>query len=367
MKKLSKLLLVVAVVFGFGILISNAVTPTTISITGASDKHRYEAYQVFKGKLSKVPGKPEQMVDIDWGDGIDSEKLLDELNKKVTGKNFTTPQSVADWLDKEVNNTEDDNATAQLFASIVADCLKAEGKATSEFKTNHHEIKLADEGYYFIKDVSSLAGQDESYTRYLLKVFGVDTTIQVKADEATMTKKVKNGSNYADSTIAEITDIITFRLTASLPTTFGDYNTYKLVFKDKMSAGLTYGDYKVYLVNGATETELTGTNKLFSQSVEGDKIVFSADNIKTIQGITENSKIVIEYTATLNDSAVVGANTNEATLDYSNNPNETVNSATGTTVKDTATVYTYKLDITKVDGRSESTKLPGVKFKLCRC
>ena len=79
--------------------------------------------------------------------------------------------------------------------------------------------------------------------------------------------------------------------------------------------------------------------------------------------IDKNSKIIVKYSATLNENAVVGeaGNTNTVNLVYSNNPN---NTSTGTTKDDKVTVYTFQLNVTKVDGTNNGTKLAGAKFKL---
>ena len=390
-KKLMTLFVAIVAVFGFGILVSNAVTPTTITITGASDKHSYKAYQVFSGKLSRATEEtdssvviPDQMVDIEWGSGVDGTEILRLVNAKLEDdykkahegsadgfKKLTTAQAVADYLDKRVNaGREDDDEVAQWFAGIVGQCL-IDSKATgSVYKTNVHEIKLPDEGYYFIKDVTLDLNtpEDESYTRYLLKVFGVDTTIEVKADEATLTKKVVDGANGDQAqTTAQITDTVTFHLYAKLPRTYADYDTYKLVFHDQLSTGLTYVSYKAYVVNGSEKSEITSS--VTKSEGTGTEILFTITDLNSIQNVTLNkdSIILVEYTTTVNANAVTGKNINSAKLEFSNEPNEkaATNPKLGTTATSTATVYTYALDITKEDGRNSATKLADVKFILC--
>ena len=63
--------------------------------------------------------------------------------------------------------------------------------------------------------------------------------------------------------------------------------------------------------------------------------------------------IVVTYTATLNENAVVAGNKNSATLHYSNK--QTVNKET--------TTYTYEFDLLKVDG-ADHKLLNGAEFKL---
>ena len=78
-----------------------------------------------------------------------------------------------------------------------------------------------------------------------------------------------------------------------------------------MSSGLTYNnDAKVYVVNGSTEQEIT--NK-FTIAADGSSYV--VNDLKTVSeddrgqtvNITKDSKIVVRYTAKLNESAVIGS------------------------------------------------------------
>lgn len=77
--------------------------------------------------------------------------------------------------------------------------------------------------------------------------------------------------------------------------------------------------------------------------------------------------IIVEYSAVLNANANIGLDTttngnkNTVYLEYSNNPNA---EGTGNTVEDKVVVYTYELDIEKVDGAQTVTKLQGAEFVL---
>ena len=83
-------------------------------------------------------------------------------------------------------------------------------------------------------------------------------------------------------------------------------------------------------------------------------------------GAGNNSVITVEYTATLNNNAVLGSagNPNEVYLEYSNNPNksEEGDNETGTTPKDVVIVFTYKTIVNKVDEKGDA--LTGAEFTL---
>ncbi|MCD7763299.1 MAG: LPXTG cell wall anchor domain-containing protein [Lachnospiraceae bacterium] len=80
--------------------------------------------------------------------------------------------------------------------------------------------------------------------------------------------------------------------------------------------------------------------------------------------VNKNSIIAVEFTATLNSSAVIGGNgnPNTVTLTYSNNPYD--NTDTGTTVADVVYTWTYQLELTKTN--ASGTALEGAEFKLYR-
>lgn len=77
----------------------------------------------------------------------------------------------------------------------------------------------------------------------------------------------------------------------------------------------------------------------------------------------------MSYTAKLNANAKIGlpGNVNEAYLTYSNKPDQSgqgENQPTGNTPEDKVIVFTYGLDVTKVDSKNAETKLKDAEFKL---
>ena len=94
-----------------------------------------------------------------------------------------------------------------------------------------------------------------------------------------------------------------------------------------------------------------------------NSLSFECADIKKY-GATNSSIVTIEYTATLNDKAVIGSagNKNEVTLEFSNNPNSEGDGDHGTTPKDTVIVFTYKVIINKTD--ADNKPLKGAAFEL---
>ena len=102
-----------------------------------------------------------------------------------------------------------------------------------------------------------------------------------------------------------------------------------------------------------------------TKSFKFDNLDFKIDNLKVLDGITALSKIVVEYTAELNDKAVHGSSGNPSNVElvYSNNPNNTgVGASTGKTPESIVKVYTYEAVFEEIDKNKESLK--GAEFTL---
>ena len=86
--------------------------------------------------------------------------------------------------------------------------------------------------------------------------------------------------------------------------------------------------------------------------------------MKNIQEATNNSIVRVEYTSTLNEDAVLGERGNKNTMhmEFSNNPNNEQGGEFGETPDDTVIVFTYKVDVNKVD--ENGNKLTGAEFTL---
>lgn len=238
-------------------------------------------------------------------------------------------------------------------------------------------------------------------------------TVSLKRNVPTLEKKVKdiNDSNvddvttngdWQDSADYDLNDTVPFQLTGTMPQNIAAYSTYKYVFHDSLSKGLTLdtGSIKVYVKNGDTETELakaaegvsgyTVTTGDSTPAVDVNDTKLSADkktefndatnfsvsfaDLKTARTagngtitLDKDSKIIVRYTAKVNNNAVIGSkgNPNEANLEFSNNPNYSGETQpTGTTPNDRVIVFTYEVDINKIDDSATKKPLSGAKFKL---
>ena len=351
-KKLASLLLVLVMVFALATTaFADETTTYSITINNSAEGHTYEAYQIFTGDLVEKDGT-KILSNIVWGSGISKagQTALGDAAAKA-----------------ETLQTEDD---AKAFAKAVAPYLTTAAGSANTVTDGKYVISGLAAGYYLVKDQDgSLTGDADAYTEYIIKVVS-DTTATPKSSVPTVEKKVKDTndstgvtSDWQDSADSDIGDSIPFQLKATLANNVSSYTTYKVVFHDTLSKGLTYNnDAKVYI--GGTETN--GFTVTATVNADGTTtLTVSCDDVKAL-GAGNSSVITVEYTAKLNENAVLGSagNPNEVYLEYSNNPNksENGNNETGETPKDVVIVFTYKTIINKVD--SENAPLTGAAFKL---
>ena len=150
-----------------------------------------------------------------------------------------------------------------------------------------------------------------------------------------------------------IGDDLTFQLNATLPDAITEYQTYKLVFTDSLSDGLTFNSDSVKLLVDGTEIyNANGTGTAFPDGVlniSGQTMTVTIDDVKAITGAEAGKVVSVQYTAKLNESAVLGTTgeNNKAQLEYSNNPNNG-GQGTGKTTETEVKVYTFGLELTKV-------------------
>lgn len=342
---------------GFAGAASATAAGTNYDITVPStDTHTYSVYQVFTGDLSNGT--------------LSNIKAGQNFNK-----NNTASKSAADAAAEIAQGTYANN-TEKLAA--ITPYVDLTGTAFGEVSANM--ALSAPAGYYLLKDKDAVTG-DDAATLFIVQVNG-PVTVNRKADKPTFEKKVKDvndstgdKSDWQDSADYDVNDEVPFQLTATLPTNdtdFAAYKTYKLVFHDQQSAGLTFNEKSVVVKYGDktlgadsyTVTENPEDKDTFDITIADAKAVKDAEGSAIT--VAAGGKFTVEYTSTLNENAVIGStgNPNEASLEFSNNPNVGGEGETGKTTTDKVIVFTYQLDINKTfnGGTPAENDLP--KFKL---
>lgn len=352
MKNVKKILAVLLSFVMIFALATTAFAAETYSITIKNDAagHTYEAYQIFAGDVAKGENGKLKLSNIKWGAGVS------DAGKVALG----------DAAEKAASLTTIEEAEA--FAKEVAKYLTAPSGTANAPVDGKYVISGLEPGYYLVKDKD---GSDiAAYTSYILEVVG-NVETEPKADVPESEKKVddKNDSNnnedgedWQDSADYDIGDEVPFKLTGKLPGNFEDYETYKLVFHDRESAGLTFKPESVVVkIDGVVIT--AGYEVVTDGLEDGCTFEVRFDDL-TKTAAKNGSVITVEYKSVLNENAVIGAegNPNEMDMEYSNNPNDEQGGETGRTPEDKVIVFTYKVVVNKVDG--DKKPLAGAEFTL---
>ena len=322
----------------------------SLTLNKAVKGHTYEAYQILSGDLSADKAT---LSNIKWGEGINAE------GQTALGGDAA---EYAKTLAEMGNNSSELKEQAQIIGANLA---SASGSVTVTDPDAKNVISNLKPGYYLIKDKDdSLQGQ-ESYTEFILHVTD-DVDANVKADVPSVEKKVKDTNDttgettgWQDSADYDIGDDVPFQLTATLANNIESYKTYSLKFNDTLSEGLDYNNDAVIKLGDKDVTDRFTP----SYDATAKTLTFTCDDILAF-GAKNSDKIVVEYTAKLNENAVIGAagNPNTVYLDFSNNPNNGGEGDRGKTPEDKVIVFTYKLTVNKVD--KENKPLTGAEFSL---
>lgn len=164
-------------------------------------------------------------------------------------------------------------------------------------------------------------------------------------------KQVKEDSTseWGESNTAQIGDIVEFRTTITAKKGAQNY-----VLHDQMSDGLTLDEESIKVtVNGVGLEKRTDYTVVINATDGCDfEIHFTQTYLDTI---TQDTELVVTYSAVLNDEAVIypSGNPNKTKLDYGDN---------SSTEWDETKTYTFKFDIIKTD--SNGKVLNGAKFEL---
>lgn len=366
LKKLITMVVAMAMVLATGMTAFAATTNITITDKNGDTGSTYVAYKLLNATEAEV------------AEGEDR-KVAYTLNEKYT----SVLQAVTGQTEQADIIAYIQDADAKTFADAVYAQVK---DVEADYTTTSNAFTGVDQGYYLIVETVS----DGTYSLVMLDTAGKDTlTVTTKEDVPTLTKKVKETndttgvtSDWQDGADYDIGDKVPFQLTGTLPSTYADYAKYKYVFHDTLSAGLTFNDDVVVKVDGTT---LTTGYTVVTDCTDGCSFEVQIADLKALTEVTATaaSVITVDYTATLNENAVIGmaGNTNIAKLQYSSNPYyngsgssdnpdnpdspDTPDEPTSETPEDNVIVFTYELDVHKIDANQNPLKGAGFTlFKL---
>ena len=377
---------------------------TKLTIDGASAGETFNIYRLLNATGDEnavayyLRTDTRDAAPADSGASATAKTITDGLKKDANVTDAASIEEATSTVTSFLDGKKDSNSSTgnlanfgpmdQWAKSFYASYLK--GRDVSDYQATVAEgatsatVNNIQAGYYMI--VQTKAADNNAYSVAVVSTaYAGDNglTVTLKRDVPELTKKVKDTndtqggfSNWQDSADYDVDDYVPFQLTGTLPDNIAAYKTYAYTFHDTMSTGLNFVNddehpVKVYAVNGADRTEIkSGYDVLTSNIKPGETFNVKFADLKTAKAandaaitINENTKIVVEYYGQLNEKSVIGkdGNLNRAYLEYENNP-EAEGEGTGKTPEDKVIVFTYEVDINKVN--KDNAPLEGATFLL---
>lgn len=365
--------------------VSAADGDNSITVKAGNDKMTHSAvaaYQVFAGTYNDTDSN---LTITGWGDGINVTAFITAIKADATiGSSFAGEitndaagaQAVADIVGKWTDNSDEANAFAKLAVANAA---------TKSGTYSNGVISGIADGYYVMADESAATATDpvgSAFTLGLLQVVGGENVeVTTKIDYPTVVKKVQEddktddggyGAGFNDVADWDANTDVPFKIIATMPSNIDEYDHYYMNFTDTLDD--TFGNPENIVVTAGTKTLVKDTD--YTITANGNDMNIVIMDLKGVDGLTVDDKttVTVTYTAKLNVSganlAIIGRNgqENKVKLEYSNNPNKTGDGSsapddTGETPEDKVIVFTYELDITKIDGATKAT-IENAQFKL---
>lgn len=391
-----------------------AVTHKLTVTDSESTAHTYTAYPIIVG----TKNDDGSLTEVNWATGIRSTALINALESNKTALGITFPASAYvdtgstdpetgdsiysfDPSKVSVNDVAEilagitDADKIEKLAKILNDTTNILGTGTPLTKEGNNYSATVDDGWYLVVDSSTLNDTTGPKVRSanLLQIVG-NVTVAAKHSLPEIEKKIVD-NGLVDANTAAIGDTVTYQIKTKVPDMTG-YNRYFFIVEDELSAGLTYNASSIAVkvcdtddstpdVNLTKDADTDYTNYgtdnadyyVTTSGTTNIKVVFE-DVLNNFKTFNVGDDIVITYTATLNENAVINpsvGNPNQAKLRYSKDPNTSYDGTPastpdepdgddvmGETPWDKVNTYTTAIKIKKVD--QDGQPLKGATFTL---
>lgn len=315
----------------------------SITVTNAQKNETYDVYKIFDVTNSDDNYAYSIEKGSQWEDLVDA-YTYNGVDVFTLTPSATNPNKLVVTVDESFTGA----SAGADFAAYLAANLEGKKADATETPDADKAITFKDlaDGYYFVDtSLGTLCALDTSAT---------EVEVTDKNPDATIEKKVEEDSTgaWGDDNTAQIGQTVNFKTTI---TAYQGAENY--VLHDEMEAGLTLLP-KTIAVEGLTKGEdytvITSDLPTTCGISEGCDfhIVFDQDYLDTI---TAETKIVVTYSAILNDDAEISDDTND------NNTKLTYGDSSYTEWDKTET-KTFSFDIIKTD--SDKELLEGAEFEL---
>ncbi|GEM_PF-6967134 len=360
---------------------ASAEVGNTLISCSQDDTHEYKGYQIFVGNVQTVRGQQLIMPDADLalGEAVNEDAFYDALE-------------LDDSEGKERNVANALEAFSKLDAARAVELIKGDGilkeASGSDIEADGTPFQT---GYVYVEELDF----DDDVTGDILKIAEGETlTVTPKAGKPKVEKKVKEddrdvdvGSVIDDDLYAEkfndcadysIGDNVPFEVVGTMPANIDNYKHYYYEFIDRLGKGFKTPTGITVTVDGIAIDSSKYTPTVIPATGETDRettISIKFNDIKAaVPTINASSKVVVTYSAILDDDAdtTLNGNTNEVYLKYSTDTeykgdgidDHDDHDDTEDTNKDGVAVFTYSVDVDKVNAKNTDEKLPGAQFVL---
>ena len=334
-KRIASLVLALVMVLALSAgVFAAAVNEGRITIDNAITGQTYTIYETLHlESYNKESNAYSYKATAAWKDFVESKDIKDTYL-------VTNDQGYVTWVENA-----DAAAFAKLAQAYAANLSSNQGRTKAISATVVFDN--LDLGYYL---VDSTLG-----TLCSLDTTNPDVTIEEKNAVPTNEKEVEEDSTnaYGKTNDADIGQTVNFKSTITAQAGAENY-----LFHDKMSAGLTFTAVTKVTLNG---TDVAAENYEVVTTGLTDDCTFEVRFTQAFcDTLKANDKIVISYTATLNENAVVGVegNPNESKIEYGQSGKTT------TTPPSTTTTYTWDLEVLKYGNGDKGKVLKDAQFVL---
>ena len=337
-KKLASLLLALVLAFALAVPAFAAGETGSITINDAVVGQTYTIYQILDLESYNASANAYAYKAATAWSAFINDGAIKDTYVKVDAQGYVT------WVK---------DADAAAFAKAAQKYAKENNSIANQGSVTATTTTVSftglDLGYYLVDTTLG--------TLCSLDTTNPDVVMEEKNEVPTNVKTVQEDStsNYGEKNDADIGQTVNFKSTITAQAGAENY-----VFHDTMSAGLTYTGVTGITLNGTTVDASNYT--VTAPAADGDTfdVTFTQAFCDTLKA---NDQIVISYTATLNENAVIAGagnpNTSKVSYGDSSNTKYTPDSQTKT--------YTWDVDVFKYTMNSNTeTALAGATFTLSK-
>lgn len=267
-------------------------------------------------------------------------------------------QNGADWTDITAN---DSNGSTYNLTTDINGKITIAGLSQGNYRIfeDAYSGDSANKGYILDAEYHNFTVQKDGKIQVDGNV-SANATIQVANHRPDMKKEVYNGTEWKQDAQYGVGDTVPYKITIEVPKNIDKLSTFTVT---DTPTGLTDNVSSIEVKDDTTDLT-KNTHYTVADNGNGFTITFTPAEMAAYAG----EKLVITYTATVSNDAVVGGkgNSNNAKLTYTNKINSDNTPGTTTnTIEDSAVMYSFGIKVKKTteDG---TTPLQGVVFDLYR-